>query len=92
MSLKIFIDKYKNQFQAMNPKYDVIYEVKKDNPIVFEDSENVKFAMAIIADTHLPNRESAEKNLANAFEDLANSKENGFVNSSSTVFCGLKKL
>ncbi len=75
MSLKIFIDKYKNQFQAMNPKYDVIYEVKTDSPITFEDSENVRLSMAIIADTHLPNRESAEKNLANAFEDLANSKE-----------------
>ena len=75
MSLKIFIDKYKNQFQAMNPKYDVVYEVKIDNPIVFEDSENVRLSMAIIADTHLPNRESAEKNLANTFTDLANSPE-----------------
>ena len=59
----------------MNPKYDVIYEVKTDNPIVFEDSANVKLSMAIIADTHLPNRESAEANLANAFEDIANSPE-----------------
>lgn len=75
MSLKIFIDKYKNQFQAMNPKYDVVYDVKKDNPLTFDDSENINLAMAIIADTHLPNRESAEKNLANTFEDLANSKE-----------------
>ena len=75
MSLKIFIDKYKNQFQAMNPKYDVIYEVKNDNPIVFEDSANVKLSMAIIADTHLPNRESAEINLSNTFKDLANSPE-----------------
>ena len=75
MSLKIFIDKYKNQFQAMNPKYDVIYEVKTDNPIKFDDSENIRLSMAIIADTHLPNRESAEKNLANTFTDLANSPE-----------------
>ena len=75
MSLKIFIDKYKNQLQAMNPKYDVVYEVKTDNPIVFEDSANVKLSMAIIADTHLPNRESAEINLANTFTDLANSPE-----------------
>ena len=75
MSLKIFIDKYKNQFQAMNPKYDVVYEVKTDNPIVFEDSANVKLSMAIIADTHLPNRESAEVNLSNTFKDLANSPE-----------------
>ena len=75
MSLKIFIDKYKNQFKAMNPKYDVIYEVKNDNPIIFEDSNNVKLAMAIIADTHLPNRESAEVNLSNTFKDLANSPE-----------------
>ncbi len=75
MSAKIFIDKYVKQFKAMNPKYDVIYTVSKDDPITFEDSENVKLSMAIIADTHLPNRESAEKNLANTFEDLGNSKE-----------------
>ena len=75
MSLKFFIEKYANQIQAMNPKYDVVYEVKTDNPIVFEDSANVKLSMAIIADTHLPNRESAEVNLANTFTDLANSPE-----------------
>ena len=75
MSLKFFIEKYANQIQAMNPKYDVVYEVKTDNPIVFEDSANVKLSMAIIADTHLPNRESAEINLANTFTDLANSPE-----------------
>ena len=75
MSLKFFIEKYANQIKAMNPKYDVVYEVKTDNPIVFEDSKNVKLSMAIIADTHLPNRESAEINLANTFTDLANSPE-----------------
>ena len=75
MSAKLFIDKYVKQFKAMNPKYDVVYEVSKDDPIKFEDSENVKLSMAIIADTHLPNRESAEKNLGNVFKDLANSPE-----------------
>lgn len=75
MSAEIFITKYVAQLKAMSPKYDVIYKVSKDTPIVFEDSDNVKLSMAIIADTHLPNRESAELNLANSFEDLANSKE-----------------
>ncbi|MBR3817050.1 MAG: metallophosphoesterase [Clostridia bacterium] len=75
MSLATFIDKYKKQFKAMNPKYDIFYSVSKDSPIVFENSDDVKLSMAIIADTHLPNRESAEKNLANTFEDLANSPE-----------------
>lgn len=75
MSLKIFIDKYANQFRAMNPKYDVIYDISRENPITFEDSDNVKLSMAIIADTHLPNREAAEANLNNTFKDLANSKE-----------------
>ncbi|MBQ8504475.1 MAG: metallophosphoesterase [Clostridia bacterium] len=75
MSIKVFIDKYANQIQAMNPKYDVIYEVSKDNPIVFENSAEVRLSMAVIADTHLPNRESAELNLGNTFEDLANSQE-----------------
>ncbi|MBR5438147.1 MAG: metallophosphoesterase [Clostridia bacterium] len=75
MSAKFFVEKYVKQIKAMNPKYDVVYSVSKDDPIVFEDSENVKLSMAIIADTHLPNRESAEKNLANTFEDMGNSKE-----------------
>ena len=75
MSIKFFFEKYANQIKAMNPKYDVIYEVKTDNPIVFEDSANVNLSMAIIADTHLPNRESAEVNLSNTFKDLANSPE-----------------
>lgn len=75
MSAKIFIDKYVKQIKAMSPKYDIIYEHSKDEPITFEDSENVLLSMAAIADTHLPNRVSAEKNLSNTFEDLANSKE-----------------
>ncbi len=75
MSAEIFVKKYIAQFKAMSPKYDIIYEVSKDSPIEFENSENVKLSMAIIADTHLPNRESAEKNLGNVFTDLANSKE-----------------
>lgn len=75
MSAKIFIDKYVKQIKAMSPKYDIIYAHSKDEPITFEDSENVLLSMAAIADTHLPNRVSAEKNLSNTFEDLANSKE-----------------
>ena len=75
MGLKLLYMKYAKQIQAMSPKYDIIYEVKNDDPIVFEDSDNVKLSMAIIADTHLPNRESAELNLKNTFIDVANSKE-----------------
>ncbi len=75
MGLKLFFMKYAKQIQAMSPKYDVIYEVKNDDPIVFEDGEKVKLSMAIIADTHLPNRESAELNLKNTFIDIENSKE-----------------
>lgn len=72
MSFKIFITKYIAQFKAMNPKYDVVYEVSKENPVRFEDADNLKLSFACMADTHLPNRESAEKNLGNFFEDLAN--------------------
>lgn len=75
MGLAFFFEKYANQIKAMNPKYDVIYEVSDKEPITFEDSENVLLSMAIIADTHLPNRESAEHNLKNTFIDLGNSKE-----------------
>ena len=75
MAMPFFIEKYMNQFKAMNPKYDVLYEVSDKDPITFEDSENVRLSMAIIADTHLPNRESAELNLKNTFIDIGNSKE-----------------
>lgn len=75
MKLPFFLAKYEKQFRAMNPKYDVVYELSTDDPIVFENSENVKLSFAAIADTHLPDRESAEKNLENAFKDVLNSKE-----------------
>ncbi len=76
MSLDVLITKYAKQFQALSPKYDTVYTVKKDCPIIFEDKEKLRLSMAIIADTHLPNRESAEKNLLNIFVDLENSGEN----------------
>lgn len=75
MALPFFIEKYANQIKAMNPKYDVIYQVSDETPVVFENSDKVLLSFAAIADTHLPNRESAEKNLENCFKDLANSKE-----------------
>ncbi len=75
MSAEIFINKYINQIKAMSPKYDVVYKLSDNSPIVFENSDEVKLSMAMIADTHLPNRESAELNLSNAFDDIANSSE-----------------
>ncbi len=75
MSLRDSYVKHKAQLQAINPKYDVIYSVSDENPIVFEDSESVRLSAAIIADTHLPNRPAAEANLENAFKDIANSPE-----------------
>lgn len=75
MKLPFFLAKYEKQFRAMNPKYDVIYELSEDEPIAFFDSVNIKLAFACIADTHLPDRESAERNLENAFLDVLNSPE-----------------
>ena len=75
MSLRDSYTKHKAQLQAINPKYDVVYSVSEENPIVFEDSASVRLSAAIIADTHLPNRPAAEANLTNAFKDVANSPE-----------------
>lgn len=75
MSLKTFYVKWEAQLKAVNPKYDVVYEVSKDEPIIFKDNENVKLSFATIADTHLVDNEIAEKNLNNVFEDIGNSKE-----------------
>ena len=72
MKLPFFLAKYEKQFRAMNPKYDVVYEIAKDEPITLTDKDNIRLSFGIIADTHLPNRESAEKNLENAFLDVMN--------------------
>ena len=74
MSLKIFITKYVAQIKAMNPKYDKIFELSSEkNPVVYHDKENLRLSFACIADTHLPNRESASANLQNFFDDAIRS-------------------
>lgn len=92
MSLKTFYIKWEAQLKAVNPKYDVVYEVSKDEPITFKDSENVRLSFATIADTHLIDNEIAEKNLANVFEDIGNSKEkfDAFLMAGDIAEYGLK--
>ena len=75
MKVPFLVEKYVKQFKAMNPKYDTVYTVSGDEPMVFENGTDVRLAFACIADTHLPNRESAEKNLENVFLDIKTSKE-----------------
>lgn len=70
MGMPFIIEKYIKQFKAMNPKYDTIYELSYDDPVVFDNKEKILLSFAAVADTHLPNRESAEKNLENAFLDV----------------------
>ena len=74
MSLKIFIDKYRNQFKAMASDYDQPFELSTENPIEFTDGENIRLAFANIADTHLIDNESATINLGNFFQDIKNAK------------------
>lgn len=76
MSLKMFIDKYRNQFKAMASDYDQPFELSTDEPIEFIDNENIKLSFANIADTHLIDNESATINLGNFFKDISNAKGN----------------
>ena len=76
MSLKTFIDKYRNQFKAMASDYDQPFELSKDAPIEFLDNENIRLTFANIADTHLIDNESATINLDNFFQDISNAKGN----------------
>ena len=75
MAVPFFVEKYVKQFKAMNPKYDTVYELSYDEPVVFENRDNILLSFAVIADTHLPDRESAEKNLENAFLDVLSSQD-----------------
>ncbi len=75
MSLKIFVLKYVAQLKAMNPKYDKVFELASEkNPVIYQDRENLRLSFAAIADTHLPNRESASLNLNNLFLDAEKSE------------------
>ncbi len=93
MSLKVFILKYKNQFKAMNPKYDEIFSLNTDEPIVFDDKDGVKMAFAAIADTHLVNNEAATVNVNNLFLDLKNAdgKIDAVLMAGDIADYGLKK-
>ncbi len=72
MSLQGYIDKYRNQIKAMSPKYDVVFEHSKGEPLQFKAKDEVLFSFASIADTHLIDKESATINLENFFIDILN--------------------
>ena len=75
MSLKIFVLKYVAQLKALNPKYDKVFELQSENnPVIYQDRDNLRLSFATIADTHLPNRESASLNLNNLILDAEKSK------------------
>ena len=75
MSLKIFVLKYVAQLKAINPKYDKVFELASEqNPVIYQDRENLRLSFAAVADTHLPNRESASLNLNNLVLDAEKSK------------------
>lgn len=74
MSVKIFVNKYIAQLKALNPKYDKVFELSSEqNPVIYQDKEQLRLSFASIADTHLPNRESASLNLNNFFLDAEKS-------------------
>ena len=74
MSAKFFVQKYIAQLKALNPKYDTIFELQSEkNPVIYQDRDNLRLSFAMIADTHLPNRESASLNLNNFFLDAERS-------------------
>lgn len=74
MSAKFFIQKYVAQLKALNPKYDTIFELQSEkNPVIYQDRDKLRLSFAMIADTHLPNRDSASANLNNFFLDAEKS-------------------
>ena len=75
MSVQTFIDKYKKQFKAMAPDYDVPFDYSKETPVEFQNPDKVKLAFACIADTHLIDKESATANLENFFTDVFSAKK-----------------
>ena len=41
MSVQTFIDKYKKQFKAMAPDYDVPFDYSKETPVEFQNPDAV---------------------------------------------------
>ena len=75
MSESVFFRKWIAQLKALKSDYDVTYEVSKEYPIKFQKSEDIKLSFVNVADTHLIDKDIAMHNLANIFEDIANSSE-----------------
>ena len=75
MKIPFGIQKIIYQLQAAMPNYDTECPFSKDEPLSFEDRENVKLAFAAIADTHIVKNDCAFKNLNNVFYDIENSGE-----------------
>ena len=73
--LEILYTQYKNQFKALNPKYDIRYTLSKEEPIKFENSKDVRLSFACMADTHIVANPVSFENLHNIFEDCENSGE-----------------
>ena len=74
MSAKFFIQKYLAQLKALNLKHDTIFELQSEkNPVIYQDRDKLRLSFAMIADTHLPNRDSASANLNNFFLDAEKS-------------------
>ena len=71
--LEILYTQYKNQFKALNPKYDIRYTLSKEEPIKFENSKDVRLSFACMADTHIVANPVSFENLHNIFEDCENS-------------------
>ena len=65
MKIPFGIQKIIYQLQAAMPNYDTECPFSKDEPLSFEDRENVKLAFAAIADTHIVKNDCAFKNLNN---------------------------
>lgn len=75
MAIPFVIEKYIKQIKAMSPKYDKVYEIGHSDPISFACPEKLLLAFAALSDTHLPDRDAAEKNLENIFTDISGASE-----------------
>lgn len=93
MKIPFVIEKYIKQFKAMNPKYDRVCELSSEQPISFLNPDDICLSFAAIADTHLPDRITAQKNLENVFKDIKNSKNkiDALLHAGDIADYGLKK-
>lgn len=93
MGIKIFIKRYLSEIKSMAPTFDKAISHSDEMPITAPTDEKPIYSFAVVSDTHLPDKDSAEENFRSLFKDIAGSEISldAFLHAGDLADLGIKK-